>query len=137
MSVMHTWGARRHDSSVGPSRRAAVLGIVAATLVAGPAWAQGAPRQPGAGLELSPAQRQLIYASISKQTHQATAAPEVFNAQIGGNVPEAIQLAPLPETIVEVVPQVRGHAYAFIAGQVLIVEPQARRIVEIVAQSST
>ena len=118
-----------------PHRRAVIFALIAAsTLMSSPALTQSNPPR---GLELTPAQRQLIYASISKQTHQSTAAPEAFNAQIGGNVPEGIQLAPLPETIVEVVPQVRGHAYAFIAGQVLIVEPQARRIVEIVAQSST
>lgn len=118
-----------------PHRRAVVFTLIAASaLMAGSALAQGDPPR---GLELTPAQRQLIYASISKQTHQPTASPDAFQAQIGRVVPESIQLAALPETIIEVVPQIRGHAYAFIAGQVLIVEPQARRIVEIVAQSAT
>ena len=89
-----------------------------------------------AGTRLT-AQRQLIYSSISQQTHQATASPETFRPQVDGNVPESIQLAPFPETIIEVVPQLRGYVYAFIAGQVLIVEAAVRRIVEIVAQSST
>ena len=118
-------------------RRSAIAAIVAAGLFAGSARTQDAPRQPISKLELSAAQRQLIYSSISQQTHQATASPETFRAQIGGNVPESIQLAPFPETIIEVVPQIRGHAYAFIAGQVLIVEPGMRRIIEIVAQSAT
>jgi hypothetical protein len=92
---------------------------------------------PPKSLELTPAQRQLIYSSISRQTHQSTAAPSAFQPEIGGTLPEAIELTALPETIVEVVPQTRGHAYAYVGGQVLIVEPTARRIIEIVAQSST
>ena len=104
------------------------------------ARAQTPDSTPGAGppsLKLSPAQRQLIYASISSRTHTSTAAPPNFGASIGGHLPEAVQLAPLPETIIEVVPQLRGHAYAFVGGQVLIVEPTARRIVEVIAASAT
>lgn len=135
--MQNTVEAPHRSGPVEPNRRSAMAAIVIALFFVGPARTQDAPRQPSSKLELSPAQRQLIYASISQQTHQATASPETFLPQVGGNVPESIQLAPLPETIIEVVPQVRGYTYAFIAGQVLIVEPGARRIVEIVAQSST
>jgi hypothetical protein len=92
------------------------------------------PVEPGKGLGLTTAQRELIYASVSKQTHKSTAAPPVFNATVGGTVPPSIELSPLPETIVAVVPQVQGHACAFIASQVLLVEPKARRIVEIIGK---
>ncbi|HEX2216857.1 MAG TPA: DUF1236 domain-containing protein, partial [Xanthobacteraceae bacterium] len=91
--------------------------------------------KPPAGLELSAAQRQLIYASISQQKHKSTAAPPTFGATIGAHVPEAIELSPLPDTIVQMVPQTRGYAYAFIANQVLIVEPRARQVVEIIVHS--
>ena len=135
--MQNTVETRHHRGLVELDRRSTIAAMAGAVLFAGPARTQDAPRRPSDKLELSPAQRQLIYASISQQTHQATASPEAFRAQIGGSVPESIELAPLPETIVEVVPQIRGYVYAFIAGQVLIVEPGARRIVEIVAQSST
>jgi hypothetical protein len=125
-----------------PSRRDLALILAAPLLAPAGAFAQAPStglRQgdPPKSLELTPAQRQLIYASISRQTHQSTAAPSAFQPEIGGTLPEAIELTALPETIVEVVPQTRGHAYAFVGGQVLIVEPTARRIIEIVAQSST
>lgn len=93
--------------------------------------------KPPTGLELTAAQRQLIYASISQQTHQSTAAPVDFGPAVGARVPEAVELTPLPETIVEVVPQTRGHAYAFIGGRVLIVEPKGRQIVEVIGPEQT
>jgi hypothetical protein len=111
---------------------AAVLALAPCAGTAG--LAQNAP-DPGPGLDLTTAQRQLIYTSLSNQTHQSTAAPSTFTAAVGGTVPPAIELSPLPTTVVQVVPQVRGHAYAFIANQALLVEPKARRIVEIITRS--
>jgi hypothetical protein len=140
-------GSRRGiDAMAGvpAGRRALMLGLAAAFAgsFAGAAAAQtSGAAPPGAtpppDLKLSPAQRQLVYASLSKRTHTSTAAPPTFGAALGGILPEAIELVPLPETVVEMVPQLRGHAYAFVAGQVLIVEPQARRIVEIIAESAS
>lgn len=122
----------------GPSRRILLAAVGVAALAAG--WgleveAQTPPAEikPPEGLNLTPAQRQLIYASISQQSHQSTAAPANFGPAIGAHVPEAVTLSPMPQTIVDVVPQTRGHAYAFIQGQVLIVEPKGRQIVEVVA----
>jgi Protein of unknown function (DUF1236) len=90
---------------------------------------------PPASLDLSQAQRELIYASISKQTHKSTAAPPTFGAKVGAHVPDAVEISALPDTIVQVIPQTRGFAYAFIADQVLIVEPKARQIVEIISRT--
>jgi hypothetical protein len=116
-----------------------VAAAVSAPLLAGPldAWAQTAvDGTPPPGLKLSDAQRQLIYASISKQTHKSTAAPPTFNPRIGVVVPDAIELAPLPDTIVETVPQTRGYSYAFIANQVLVVDAKSRQVVELIAPSA-
>ena len=99
------------------------------------AGAQTAPDpRPTARLELTSAQRDLIYASLSRQTHRSTAIPPTFAPQIGATVPEAVELAPLPDTVVQVVPQTRGYSGAFVANQVLIAEPKARQIVEIITR---
>ena len=91
--------------------------------------------KPPPPIELSAAQRQLIYSSLSKQTHVSRAAPPEFAASVGAVVPQAVELAPLPDTVIQTVPQTRGYAFAFIANQVLLVDPTARRIVEIISQS--
>jgi hypothetical protein len=123
----------------GVTRRGLMTVTVAVALgIAAGGWSEVAAQTPPAeikppvGLELTAAQRQLIFASISQQTHQSTAAPADFGPAVGAQVPAAIELTPMPETIVEVVPQTRGHAYAFIGGRVLIVEPKARQIVEVI-----
>lgn len=116
----------------------AVLGLLGLAMLGGSltaAGAQGTPDpKPAARLELTPAQRDLIYASLSRQTHRSTALPPTFAPQIGAIVPEAVELAPLPDTVVQVVPQTRGYAGAFVANQVLIAEPKARQIVEIITR---
>ena len=117
--------------------RRLVLGLAAGlccTLAAARAQ-NAADVKPPPPIELSAAQRQLIYASLSKQTHVSRAAPPQFAASVGAVVPEAVELTPLPDTIVQTVPQTRGYAFAFIANQVLLVDPTARRIVEIISQS--
>ncbi len=125
--VQHRW-----------SRRTALISglmLAAAFPVAG--WTQGAPAPDSEGmLKLTPAQRDLIYSSVANQKHVSTAAPSTWAAQVGGTVPQGVDLTPMPATIVEVVPQMRGYSYAFIAAQVLIVQADSRKVIEIITQKA-
>jgi len=116
-----------------------VLALFALGPVTPSVFAQSTPpvTPSGPGVKLTPAQRQLIYASISKQTHKSTAAPLTFGATVGAVVPEPVELTPMPETIVDVVPQTRGYSYAFVSAQVLIVDPKSRQIIEVISENAT
>jgi hypothetical protein len=84
------------------------------------------------GLELSPAQRDAIYQSISNRQTKKDTAPVGFRAAVGAHVPDSIKLEPLPKAVVELVPKAVDYEYAFVANQVLIVEPRSRTVVEVI-----
>jgi hypothetical protein len=117
------------------SRRAL---IVAGLAFSTAAFAQGTPATPESEgtLRLTPAQRDLIYSSISSQKHVSTAAPETWSAKVGDTVPQGVELIAMPASLAEAIPQVKGYSCAFVGGQVLIVKPDNRSVVEIIAQKA-
>lgn len=126
------------DRAINNLTRRAVLGfslLAPAVLSVGTLWAQSATPDAEGTLRLTPAQRDLIYSSVSNQKHVSTAAPSTWSAKVGEMVPQGVDVTPMPATIAEVIPQVRGYGYAFVAAQVLIVK-QDRTVVEIIAQKA-
>ena len=83
-------------------------------------------------LELSVAQQQLIFTSISSKTHKSTAAPPNFLPTVGVVVPAGVELLPIPDAVLEVVPKLRGYVCALVANQALIVDVQSRKIVAVI-----
>jgi Protein of unknown function (DUF1236) len=77
------------------------------------------------GLELSPAQREAIYQSVSK-TQKNNAAPIGFRPAVGSVVPKGIDLAPLPDTLGEMIPAARGYQVAMVEKQILLVDPRSK-----------
>jgi len=95
------------------------------------ATATDAPRDVPS-LELSQSQREAIYQSISNRQAKKDTAPIGFRAAVGAHVPDSIKLEPLPKAVVELVPKTVDYEYAFVANQVLIVEPRSRTVVEVI-----
>jgi hypothetical protein len=89
--------------------------------------AQNVPR-----LQLSDAQRQAVYQSISTRPSKKDTAPPGFRPAVGAQVPASIKLEPLPKAVVELVPKTADYQYAFVANQVLIVDPRSRTVVEVI-----
>ena len=81
----------------------------------------------GPRIELTPAQRQTIYQSISS-TQKNQAAPTGFRVSVGGTVPLGISLTPLPDTLTTLMPQVGAFEVAMIEKQVVLVDPQTRQV---------
>jgi hypothetical protein len=48
-------------------------------------------------------------------------------------MPSGIALVPVPETIAEIIPLIKGLETAMVEGQVLLVEPQGKTIVAVIA----
>ena len=49
-------------------------------------------------------------------------------------MPDGVGLAPVPATIAELMPQTKGLETAMVEGQVVLVEPQGKKVVAVVAQ---
>lgn len=55
-----------------------------------------------------------------------------FSVSVGTVVPRAIDLRPVPRTIVEIVPQYRGYDFFVVRDEVVIVEPRTHKIVDVI-----
>jgi hypothetical protein len=83
-------------------------------------------------VDLTVAQRQILFQSIGNiQTNRA--APTGFSATIGAEIPSGIALVPVPATIAELIPQTKGLETAMVEGQVLLVEPEGKTVVAVIA----
>lgn len=104
-----------------------------------PAAAQADATHPGTqtnpaavpSLKLTAAQKQTIYSSISSQKQNETA-PPTFHAAVGAVVPASVELKPLPETVVELIPELKDFEFAMVTNQVLLVDPKNKQVVEII-----
>jgi hypothetical protein len=100
------------------------------------ASAQDSPPANTPDLHLTAAQKQTIYQSITNQQDKKSSAPDTFRAAVGADVPDTVKLAPMPKTIVDLVPQTKDFAFGLVANQVLIVDPKSRRVVEVITEGS-
>ncbi len=129
-------------------RTAAVAFISGATLLAlaATAGAQAPPQGAGVGpappargeagahaLTLTPAQRLAIYQSVTPSVKN-NAAPVGFRAAVGVHVPDSVQLKPLSDTLVQLVPAAHNLSIGMVEKQVILVDPGTRQIVAVVTQ---
>jgi hypothetical protein len=84
-------------------------------------------------IELSAAQKQAIYQSITT-TQKNDPEPTGFRVAVGATVPGSIALAPMPSTIAELMPQTRGLEVGRVEGQVMLVDPKSKQILSVIAQ---
>src|SRR5690242_16920148 len=98
-----------------------------------PAAAQTPPQDTATApaLDLSTAQRQAIFQSISK-TRKNNAAPSGYRASLGAHVPEAIKLEPVPDTLVALIPKMKSYEVAMVEKQVVVVDPKSKSVVAVV-----
>jgi Protein of unknown function (DUF1236) len=82
-------------------------------------------------LELSTTQKQTVYQSVTK-SQKNNAAPTGFRAAVGAPVPDSVELAPVPATIVELMPQTKGLKAAQVEGQVVLVDPDSKRVLTVI-----
>jgi Protein of unknown function (DUF1236) len=85
----------------------------------------------GPALDLSAAQRQTIYQSVSA-TQKNNPAPPGFRVAVGAVVPDGIELKPIPATVATLIPETADHAVAMVERQVMVVDPRSRRVVAVV-----
>jgi hypothetical protein len=84
-----------------------------------------------ARLDFTNAQKETVYQSIAK-TQKNNAAPLGFRAAVGALVPNGVELAPVPETIVELIPRTKGLEAALVEGEVVLVDPRDKKVIAVV-----
>jgi hypothetical protein len=87
-------------------------------------------------LDLTADQRHVLFASITSKTHVSTAAPPNFLPKIGDPVPDSVEMLAVPDAVVKLIPKLADYRCALVANQVLIVDPQSRRIIDIVTEGA-
>lgn len=111
------------------------VGAVAAMLLC-PVVAASAQETPKdlPRLDLTDAQKQTILISVTNQNFKNEAPPN-FQPVVGTVVPDNIELEAMPKTIVELAPKTEPFRLARVINQVVIVDPQTRRVVEVIART--
>jgi hypothetical protein len=104
-------------------------------MVLAPAAAQAAASDGGlAGynaLNLTPSQQLSVYQDVG--TAPEVAPPQHYLIHVGGQVPASVQLKTLPAAAASQVQQLKNDDYVKLdQGQLLLVKPQDRTIVEII-----
>jgi hypothetical protein len=79
-------------------------------------------------LELTPAERSAIYATVSKD--KSKVAPQPFSTNIGAEVPPMIELYSLPDQTVAENPAAKLYKYTMVENEVVVVDPTRMRIVD-------
>jgi hypothetical protein len=108
--------------------------LVVLCLATGAMFAQTpATDNSGRKIDLTVAQKQILYQSVSN-TQKNNAAPTGFRATVGAQVPSGIVLVLVPAAIADIMPQTKGLETAMVEGQVLLVEPEGKTVVAVIAQ---
>jgi len=131
-----TGGARHpaiHLARVG----LAVTALLLAQVMAAPAQSANPSTQTGdlPRLELTQGQKDTIYLSITNQNLR-NETPADFQPIVGAVVPTTVELEAMPKTIVELAPRTEAFRIARIVNQVVIIDPQTRRVVEVITGKS-
>ena len=85
-------------------------------------------------LELTPAERSAIYATVSKD--KSKVAPQPFSTRIGADVPPMIELYSLPDETVADNPAAKLYKYTMVENEVVVVDPTKMRIVDKIGPSA-
>jgi hypothetical protein len=82
----------------------------------------GAVPEPGVpALALSPEKKQIVMDAIMRlDTHQAT--PNEFTPAPGADIPRAVNIHALPQTVLNAVPTLKGYMYAHLDREIVIVD---------------
>jgi hypothetical protein len=86
-------------------------------------------------LFLNGAQEHFIFQHVSKLARTKETVPPGFTAEIGHVVPNSIKLHRFPSDVTKRVWAVTSYDYAMLQNQLLIINPQDRRVVDIVTSS--
>jgi hypothetical protein len=132
-AVLMCLGSAFAEDSATPAKQPNSPGVEVAPGTPSPQTSSDAPRDVP-DLALTTSQKQAVYQSVHNQKVLKSTEPIGFRAAVGAHVPGSIAVAPLPPTVVDLAPSLKGYEYAFVANQVLIVQPETKTVVDVIAE---
>lgn len=81
-------------------------------------------------LSLTTNQEKVAWRDLSTQSAQS--APSNFSVSRGATLPEDIALRPIPANVVSEIPKLKPYQYARLPNEILIVDPNGKKIVEVI-----
>lgn len=115
-------------------------GTLALVLAGGVGYAAAEEAIPGQGssqerFNLNRQQEQ----SITKGLHQEQTQPNPsgYQGQLGSKVPDSMSAQTLPDDVADQVPQTKGYYFVKLPDRVLLLDPDTKTVVEIVAGPET
>ena len=105
--------------------------LVSPNLALAQTEAQDAARGPP--IELSPAQRQIIYLSVSR-TQKNQAAPSGFRVSVGAVLPVGVASERPPGALVTMIPEVASFDVAMVDKQVVVLDAQTRQVAAVITE---
>jgi hypothetical protein len=81
-------------------------------------------------LELTPAQRNVIYQAVHRD--KGTAAPDRFIATIGADVPPMIELYNLPDEVLADNPVTKLYKFTRVDDQIVLVDPTKMQVIAVI-----
>jgi hypothetical protein len=95
---------------------------------------RGEPRATGSvssstQLRLTPEKRRIIHRMALQSGPRASTN---ITLRRGAVLPQDIEIVDMPQTIVTEVPEVRSYDYVVVSDRVILVEPQSRRVVDVI-----
>jgi hypothetical protein len=106
----------------------AVQPVIAQSIITQSVFAQANDVATEQKLELTPAERSAIYATVSKD--KSKVAPQPFSTAIGADVPPMIELYSLPDETIADNPAAKLYKYTMVENEVVLVDPTKMRIVD-------
>jgi hypothetical protein len=82
-------------------------------------------------VELSPAQRTIIYERVTRQAPAVVMEPGV-ELRVGARIPRSVRVYEVPDTVVTEVPAIRRYRYMHVNDQLVLVDPETSEVVEII-----
>jgi hypothetical protein len=97
--------------------------------------AQKSTERQGSGgrVQLSQQQRTNVHETLLKESNLNRASNVNISISVGTRVPRSVHLAPLPASIISVVPEFRSYQYVVVNDEICIVDPNSFEIVEVIA----
>ena len=107
-----------------------LLAVLAATLPAGASPVAQMDAMPDRYHSLTMEHRHILREVLLKNSSISPAAVEVIEE--GQAVPVGIDLRPIPADVIDRIPQMKARAYILVRGELLIVDTETRRVLDVV-----
>lgn len=88
------------------------------------------------GIQLTDAQKSVIYQTVQNEGVRS-ASGEDLRLSVGAPVPPSVTLYKLPDNALAEIPVMRAYQYAVFAEDVLIIDPNNRRVVDVIRKAET